>query len=250
MTRLLDMITITKDDLDGVAVTIESTDKFNRLPGFGHIVVDGSSENTRKQVAQLAGDRPNMEYFWQAPTGISAAFNAGLHRSQAEWIWFLNGGDTVHPRISPELLFPLLENSTADAMIFQIEFVNTGKIPPHPPIWMRWPPVWSWIPHPAAIVRRNLLTRFGAFDESYRIAMDYEFWFRGLANDVVVDTISIPLSRFTMDGLSATQWPLTCAEATRAIKANLWPMLKIWLRNGASIFSALLHFYRQSNRRS
>ncbi|MFZ5572832.1 MAG: glycosyltransferase [Thermodesulfobacteriota bacterium] len=249
MNHLLDIITITKDDLDGVAATVASTDRLRRFPGCGQIVIDGSSEGVRERVGLLAAGGSNLEYCRQPPAGISAAFNEGLRRSSAEWIWFLNGGDTVHPGISPELLLPLLENSTADAMIFKIEFLETGKIPDHPPLWLRWPPVWSWIPHPAAIVRRNLLTRFGAFDESYRIAMDYEFWFRAFAGNAVVDTISIPLSRFTMNGLSDSQWPQTCAEAARVIRGNLRPLLKIWLRNGASIFSAWLHYYRQSSRR-
>lgn len=244
--NILDIITVTKDDFDGVTSTIKSTGKMRSAPGVRHIVVDSSDAGATEKVKWLASIERNVDYIWQAPSGISAAFNLGLSMSKAEWVWFLNGGDEVHPDVEPEKLLYLIKQSRSDAIIFEIELMQSGERLKHPQMWSIWPPLFSWIPHPATLTRRYLYEKYGNFNESLKIAMDYEFWIRCFSKDVTVDMISIPIVKFDTKGMSYSRTAQSSREAVSIIKSHLWEMIKIWLKNGLLIVRALFYYLKKS----
>ena len=59
------------------------------------------------------------------------------------------------------------------------------------------------VPHPATFVRRAVFQRFGGFSESYRLAMDYEFWLR-IQPHLKLSQLSEPLAAFRVHPGSAT----------------------------------------------
>ena len=238
MRLLLNIITVTKDDFDGVSSTIKSTENLRNCSGVKQIIIDSSSWVLKDKVNDLAGTNENIDYIWQEPAGISTAFNTGLSIVDAEWVWFLNGGDCMHSDAEPDKIIYLLKNSRADAIIFQNEVRGMKNIPKHPPMWAMWPPLYSWIPHPATFSRRHLYEQFGNFDESFEIAMDFDFWIRCFSKQVTVDTVSIPLTIYDRYGISSTQVGKTAHEALRAIKKHLWIIIQLWISNGKLIFKA------------
>lgn len=246
MTRI-DIITITKDDIKGVCNTVKSTRALRQRSEFKQIIVDSSSDEGRKQVEVLIHGEPSIEYIWQKPSGIASAFNKGLRQSDAQWVWFLNGGDEVHPDVEAENLLFILRNTLADAVIFQMEFMQSGDILERPPLSGLWPPIINWIPHPSTVTRKNLYTRYGNFNESYKIAMDYDFWFRCFSKDTVVDTLSIKLSKHDEGGLSNTNKSLAYREILTIIK-NYWPqVVKVWLINVINRYHALRIYIKGSS---
>jgi glycosyltransferase involved in cell wall biosynthesis len=242
----LDIITITKDDLEGVSGTIKSTELLRFRDGVRQIIVDSSCSEIGAKIKELVSGEKNIDYIWQAPSGISAAFNLGLSLSKAEWVWFLNGGDEVHPDAEPEKLLYLIKQSRSDAIIFEIELMQSGERLRHPRMWSMWPPLFAWIPHPATLTRRYLYEKYGNFNESLKIAMDYEFWIRCFSKDVTVDMISIPIVKFDTKGMSYSRTAQVSREAVSIIKSHLWEMIKIWLKNGLLIVRALFHFSKKS----
>lgn len=247
---LLDIITITKNDLQGILSTIESTKNLRTHPFIKQIIIDSSTEQIKNEVNLLAKSNKNVEYFWQDAMGIAAAFNFGLSHSTAEWIWFLNGGDRIHIDLEFNHILYILKESRADAMIFQNELDGLKKAHKHPPMWALWPPLSAWIPHPATITRRKLYNQFGNFDESFEIAMDYEFWVRCFSKQVTVDTISIPVTIFDRCGASSTNPQKTANEALRTIKIHFWTILKLWLNNGLQIFKAWYTYHIMRRKRA
>jgi hypothetical protein len=245
MNKILDIITVTKDDLEGVAVTIESTRSL-RAAGARQFVMDSSGEGTREKVEELASGEQNVEYTWLEPKGISPAFNLGLGMSNAEWVWCLNGGDRVHNDVEPDKLMYILQASGADAIIFDYERIQSGIKPKHPPMWNLWPPVASWIPHCATIVRKKLFEKYGLFNEEFKIAMDTEAWFRLFSKDVVVDMISIPIALYDEMGISETQLGPTFREAKRIIESNSWMLLKGWLLSGKRIYDVWRYYSKKA----
>jgi glycosyltransferase involved in cell wall biosynthesis len=235
---LLNIITVTKDDFDGLKRTIESTDKLRETDRIMQIVVDSSSVSKEKIESFLKGKK-NLKYLWQKPSGISAAFNLGLRNSLSEWVWFLNGGDELHEDLDPALFLNILIKNDSDAIIFQVNNVQSNKIYRHPELWAVWPPVLSWIPHPSTVTRRFLYDRFGYFDESYRIAMDYEFWIRCFAGNVVVDLVSMPVSKFDQSGISSGDNKLIKAEVRRIIRRYFWLLMKKWFGHGLIIAKSI-----------
>ena len=235
---LLNIISVTKNDLEGIISTIESTKCLRSQPHVKHIIIDSSTNNIKSDVRSFVKSNENVEYIWQDACGIAAAFNLGLSHSTAKWVWFLNGGDRIHIDLKIDHILYILNESRADAIIFQNEFDGLKKVYKHPPMWDMWPPLYSWIPHPATFTRRRLYEQFGTFDESFGIAMDYEFWIRCFSKQVTVDTISIPLTIFNRNGISSTNPQKTAYEVLRAIKKHFWIILRIWFNNGLLIFRA------------
>ena len=97
MKPVLDITTVTKDDLDGIAATVLSTKRLRACHGFNQIIIDISTEPVAEKIKELLVNETNIEYFWQDPIEIAAAFNFGIDASNAEWSWFPNGRYGVHP---------------------------------------------------------------------------------------------------------------------------------------------------------
>lgn len=246
MNNHLDIITITKDDLDGISNTIKSTEILRTIHGVRQIIVDSSNLDVQEKIKEVLVHEKNIEYVWQKPAGIASAFNTGLDLSQSEWVWFLNGGDQAHPALEPDKLLYILEQSKAEAIIFEFEFMQSLTKYKIPPLWAVWPPVFYWIPHPSTIIRRDLFKRFGQFKEKYKIAMDGEIWFRFFSKNVIVNMLSIPIALYDESGISSTQEKKKAREGEQIIRANIWMLVRIWLVNGIKIFAAWLYYLKTS----
>src|SRR5687768_13762120 len=166
---LLSLVTVTRDDPSGFAQTLASTAEWLKTPAVEQIVVDASEPAATASVSPVRIIR-------QQPKGIASAFNEGTRATRGEWIWFLNGGDRIDSRLSPDFLLSLLRSTSASVVIGGLTYGDETNPQFHLPPSKQWPPLIPWIPHPAAIVRKSLFDRFGLFDERYRIAMDYEWW--------------------------------------------------------------------------
>ena len=235
----LDIITITKDDADGAVATLRSTARLRAGPGVRQIVVDSSAEPQREKLQEFAATQENVEYHWQEASGISRAFNHGLASSRADWVWFLNGRDEVHPRLDAQLLLGLVAATNAEALIGDIEYLQTGRRSSHPPLWKQWPPLY-WLPHPATIMKRELFERFGPFSDRFKIGMDGELWLRMFSNQVVVDMLSVPLVVYDETGLSSrARRGDTVREVDRMVMDHFAPLFRIWLRQGFYLFRAV-----------
>ena len=238
---LLDIITITKDDFEGLKKTVESTKALRKnYESVEQIIVDSSNKAIKKKNIEFLKNQENIRYLWQEPKGCSAAFNFGLNNSDSEWVWFLNGGDEIHSELDSDIFLYLLSKNNADAIIFQLEHIQSNLIPKHPELWSLWPPLLSWIPHPATMTRRNLYGKYGKFNESLKIAMDFELWIRFFSEKVVVDFISIPIARFDQTGDSYRLNKITKKEVRRVIIKNLFRVLKRNIQSFIIIIKALI----------
>ncbi|MBM3712482.1 MAG: glycosyltransferase [Actinobacteria bacterium] len=236
---ILNIITVTKNDLEGLKKTVISTKKIREEHNICQIIVDSSTDENKKEVMNYLQNEKNTKYYWQQPSGIAAAFNLGLKNVEADWVWLLNGGDEVHDSLDAGFFLNLLSCNSSDAIIFQIEYAQSSQVTRHPQMWALWPPLLSWVPHPATITRKYLYDRYGLFDETLRIAMDYEYWIRCFSNDVTVDLISIPIAKFDQVGSFFGMHNLLKSEIRKVIKKYAWLILKKWFNNGLILLKAL-----------
>lgn len=236
---LLDIITITKDDFAGLKKTVESTSRLRNDSRVRQLVIDSSSMENSEKVKELLLNENNTVYLWQEPAGISSAFNLGIENSKADWLWFLNGGDAVNPELNINNFLYLLSNMRSDAAIFQVSNSQSGETARHPQMWALWPPLLSWIPHPCALTRRELYDKYGKFDVKLKTAMDYEFWVRCFARDVVVDLVSISVSIFDQTGISYSLNSITKAEVRKVIRRYFWLILKRWFSQAFIILKSI-----------
>ncbi len=237
--RWLTIVTVTKDDPIGLARTIASAAAL-RGKGAEHIVVDGGDEKSADAAARSGLD--GIRVVKRPAQGVADAFNAGIAEATGEWLWFLNGGDQVDPRLTPAFLTELLRLSQADVVISGIVYEGQKSCSRHPPPNSQWPCLAPWIPHPASLVRRVLFERFGGFDPRYDIAMDYEWWLRVLGRDVSVDLLGMPFAIFAPGGMS--QRPEMRARLHRErddiIRRHQGLLLRNEMRAGARMAKAWL----------
>jgi glycosyltransferase involved in cell wall biosynthesis len=88
------IITVVKDDVDGLKATAASilTQKY---PNFEWLIVDGYSSDGSWQYAQELESFPFVAAIQSSPTGIYGAMNIGAKESSTAWIWFINAGDKL-----------------------------------------------------------------------------------------------------------------------------------------------------------
>ncbi|MHB1347629.1 MAG: glycosyltransferase, partial [Candidatus Humimicrobiaceae bacterium] len=187
---MLEIITITKNDITGLKRTVDSTKGIREKYNVRQLIIDSSDSDIKKLVSDFVLKEKNIVYFWQEPKGISAAFNYGLKEAQGEWIWCLNGGDAIKDGLSVEWFLNYLSMSKADTVIFQTVDMATGAVlEKTPPMWGIWPPLLSWIAHPSILIKKKVFNEFGFFDERYKLAMDYELYLRFFSKNISVDLV-------------------------------------------------------------
>jgi glycosyltransferase involved in cell wall biosynthesis len=150
------------------------------------IIIDGGSSDGT--VDLIRANRTNIAYWISEPDrGIYNAWNKGLEQARGDWICFLGADDylwdaTVLERAATRLALLPPEIRVAYG---QIMLVGAGD----EPLRVRgepWPQVkelfkrYMCIPHVATMHRQSLFKQRGNFDESFRIAGDYELLLREL----------------------------------------------------------------------
>lgn len=238
---MLEIITITKNDIVGLKRTVDSTKSLREKCNVRQIIIDSSDGDKRELVSDFAIKEKNIIYIWQEPKGISAAFNYGLKEAKGDWIWCLNGGDSIKGNLDSEWLIKYLSQSGSDAVIFQTEDMVKGQIlEKNPPMWGIWPPLSSWIPHPSTIIKKKLFNEFGFFNERYQLAMDYELYLRFFSKNVSVDLVSVTIAAFNREGASYQFNKRTRSEVAKIIRRYFWVIIKKELWSLRIILKALI----------
>lgn len=179
-----------------------------------HIVIDGSStDDTLAVVARF----PHVSTVVSEPDkGIYDAMNKGLARATGDAIGFLNADDSFCRDDALQLVAAQLADAdavTGDLVIVDgydtsrvRRFYSSRGFRP----WMLR--MGHMPPHPTMYVRRAVFDRIGGFDDTYRIAGDFDFTVRLLLRPGAVRWRRVPhtLVAFRNGGAS-----------TRDVKAKL-----------------------------
>ena len=150
------------------------------------IIIDGGSTDGTVELLQ-ANDQSISYWVSEPDAGIYNAWNKGLKQANGEWICFLGADDyfwddqvlasmsrllvklPVNIRVAYSQIMLLSENGQ--------ELYLSGE--PWQKVKQRFKQLMS-IPHPGTMHRRDLFEQHGYFDESFRIAGDYELLLRDL----------------------------------------------------------------------
>lgn len=143
------------------------------------VVIDGGSadgtflllESYANRIAHIVSEPDN---------GIYDAWNKGVRLATGDYIAFLGAGDCYVQNGLRQLVDCALANTEADFISSQVEMVSGGKVlrvTGH---------AWNWAvfrhymntTHVGSLHSRRLFEKYGDFDNSYRIAGDYEFLLR------------------------------------------------------------------------
>lgn len=167
-----------------LAEALESVLRQKYPPIEVNVVDDGSTDNT-SAVAQSFASDSRVRYFRQDNGGQCAAKNFGIEVSTGEFVAFLDADDTWRTdklerqmklfdgRPDVGVVYGLLENidDTGRVREWSAFKQHRGLVTEHLLIQ-------NFVPFSSAVVRRELLERFGGFDPCLDMGIDYDLWLR------------------------------------------------------------------------
>jgi glycosyltransferase involved in cell wall biosynthesis len=183
------------------------------FPDFELIVVDDGSTDNTKEVVESFKD-PRIRYIYQENRGQSAAQNTGIKASGSEYIAILGSDDMWLPQ-NLELKVKVLDARPDVALVCSDTYffddrtgailgrfwhdkrftypVNPGKATQQPLREML--SHGCFIAPQMAVVRRQVFTEVGYFDESLRRGDDWDMFVRIVRRFPAIETIDMPLGR-------------------------------------------------------
>ena len=239
----LTIVTVVKDDAAGFERTMNSIAQQD-LNGVEWLIIDSSTDSIALPALLASEVAPTNHYAWTEPHGIYPAMNAGLARATGTYVYFLNAGDSF---AGPNAVGTIRGAVVAEPkwLYGQVRFVDEAgnAVTPTPFDYAvekkhafsrgRFPP------HQGTIVRTDVLRRVGGFDESFRIAADYNAMLSLSRVGAPIEMANV-LAEFVTGGASSQQWRRSVREFHRARQATfalagadrLWETLrtaKQWL---------------------
>jgi glycosyltransferase involved in cell wall biosynthesis len=173
------------------------------------IVIDGGSTDGSADL--IKANSGALAYWVSEPDrGIYSAWNKGLAKASGDWVCFIGSDDflwghDVLQRLAVRLLQTPSEINVVYGQIMLLsqsgdELFRMGA--PWAQVKTRFRQLMS-LPHPAVMHRKNLFAQHGNFDESYRIAGDYEMLLRELRSKEALFVPDIVVTGMRQGGISS-----------------------------------------------
>lgn len=160
---------------------------------FEHIFIDGkSSDSTKKIILEYQKLYPkNVKFFQFEPRGIADAMNNGIRLAEGQYIMHLHSDDFLHdPNVLEDARLFLDKHSPDWIYSKELEVDSSGK-----PIKILFDKkifqlgggnffgryflkYIDFVRHQSVFIKKEVFDRFGTFDETFKGAMDYEYWLR------------------------------------------------------------------------
>ena len=228
------------------------------------VVVDGASHDGTLE--RLHVWRPQLAQLISGPdAGVYQAWNKGVRAARGEWICFLGGDDAFHDRDALMHLAGAAVSAEKPVVYGRMNLIaSNGAVAET--VGRPWKQAkraflqGCMIPHPGTLHHRLLFDRYGGFDESYRVAGDYEFLLRALVEGDAqfVDRIVVDMR---LGGMSARPDSIhrVLREVVRARRAHRmtdfpvrlnvalatsWVGARIYRFFGRRVFETLADAYR------
>lgn len=176
----ISLITVCFNSEDSIEKTLISV-KNQNFQNFEHIIIDGNSQDNTieivrkfKHISKVLSEKDN---------GIYDAINKGIKISEGEIIGFLNSDDTF---CDPNILKIISEsfNNKTDCVFGNLIYTDKNE-----KIKRKWMGSnfktgkfkKGWMPaHPTFYCRKEIYNKFGMYDDTYKIAGDFELMLRFL----------------------------------------------------------------------
>ncbi len=178
--------------------------------GDEYIIVDGASTDGTKEFLSLISNS-NVKWISEPDTGIYNAMNKGIRLAKGEWIGIVNAGDELCDGALETLRRHL---PSEPSVITGLMLVYDGKKISHASLHSSYHLKNHMIEHPSSFVHRDIYQKYGMFDESYRIAGDYDFFSRLYSERVPFIQVPYPMVKYYMGGISMAS-PKTALEVSR-----------------------------------
>jgi glycosyltransferase involved in cell wall biosynthesis len=144
------------------------------------VVDDGSTDNTKELVTNLATEDNRIHYVFQENAERSAARNNGIKHSKGDFVCFLDSDDQYEPNYLNELSLFITNNRICDGLIVTNFSIWDGQKKEHTHTPSLKQPVGEWlflypVSPSRACVSRSVLEKY-TFREDITIVEDTVLW--------------------------------------------------------------------------
>jgi glycosyltransferase involved in cell wall biosynthesis len=195
---------------------------------FELVVVDGGSTDGGVDILREYDDRIA---FWESRPdgGVYPAFNRGIGHAKGDWLYFLGADDWLWSDDVLQKLTPHLSSAYPQYRVVygQVMYVNR-KGEPITPLNEPWPKFrrhflqGHMLSHQSVFHHRTLFEEHGPFNETFRVAGDYEFLLRELAHRDALFVPDLIIAGYQHGGGSSVpeNWMRVLQERRRAYALN------------------------------
>ena len=202
MNPKISIITISYNNKEGLEKTLKSVTSQD-YKDFEYIVIDGGSNDGSKEILEKYSDKIN---YWvsEPDKGIYNAMNKGIEAANGEYLLFLNSGDFLYSNTILEEISHLLKEK--DIIYGNLEYFNDNKT------WIYNSAekltfkhfINDTIPHPAAFIKKEIITKLGNYDENLKIVSDWKFFLLAICKEQVsYKKIDYIISKYDFTGISS-----------------------------------------------
>ncbi len=216
------IITVVLNGVNTLENTIGSVLNQN-YPGIEYVIVDGGSTDGTLDIIKKYEDRI-AKWVSEPDAGIADAINKGIRMSSGNIIGIINADDYYEPGAVQAVVNASEEHPEAGVIHGDMRLLSReGSEKILKPLSYPEKVIWKHMPfrHPTVFVRREMYAKYGFFDISYKIAMDYELMMRFIRQGV-----SFLYLRQVLANMRA------CGKSDRDIFTTFRETKKIALNNG------------------
>lgn len=180
-------------------------------PDIEYIIVDGASTDGSVETIRsaIAGHEDKVKFVSEPDSGMYEALNKGIRMATGDVIALLHSDDMMFDTHTVSDVMREMERTGCDFLYADGLFVDAERTDKVVRNWIggrysKWKVRHGWLPlHPTCYIRRDVMTRLGLYDESYRIAADTDLLVRYLLeNTLNVEYLKRYVVRMRMGGLS------------------------------------------------
>ena len=206
------VITICFNNPEELITTCTSVDLQEHAP-YEHWVIDGSTDGMIKEWLEGNTQPTYRKWVCERDNGIADAFNKGVSRATGELVVMLNSADTFD---NPTVLASVSAAFNSDPSLQWLHgkftllrgglWVSIGKPFEKSKLYRGM----RSVNHQTMYIRKALYDKYGPYNTSLKIAMDYDYLCRIGADKNTF--IKLPLARFAPDGISSVHYLKSLAE--------------------------------------
>jgi glycosyltransferase involved in cell wall biosynthesis len=187
--------------------TIEQTIRSvldQEYPNLEYIIIDGGSEDGTLDIVEKYRERISI-FVSEPDNGIYDAFNKGIRLATGDLIGILNADDFYAPWAFKRAAEAYESRHDCDVFFGKLVVIDEET--------KRWK-VYSLgapedlvdhvsVPHPAVFAPRKTYERWGSFDDSYKIAGDWDFLLRLYTGEASFCPVDDVFTAFRVSGVSS-----------------------------------------------